>query len=109
MKQEILDFYANNNLPVGRMVHVGVIRRGLTADAVRKAAEVVYQEIHDGTLKIEPIRIAWEVYSRAKHLRGDENTEVEVLKKEISRLKMELNMPWHQKLMRRFKGNDKVG
>ena len=47
MRQEVLDFYKSNRIPVDRMVHVGVRRRGLTADSIRKAAEEVYDGIRD--------------------------------------------------------------
>jgi hypothetical protein len=126
MNQEVLDFYAKQNIPVGRMVHVGVTKRGLTSGKIREAATAVYQEIHAGTLNIVPIRMAWEIYARAKHLKGDEVSEIQKLKEtiqqivetsaketgvlndKIKELEAELSLSWYKKVLRRFK-NEQMG
>lgn len=73
MKQEVIDFYAANRIPVSKMVQVGVRRRGLSAESIKSSAEAVYEDIVEGRIKIKPIQIAWEVYGRSSPTRMDMN------------------------------------
>lgn len=69
MKRETIDFYAANKTPVEKLVLIGVNRKDLTETSVIAAAEQLYDEIQGG-LKVLPVRVAWEVFSRAKILKG---------------------------------------
>lgn len=72
MRQEVVDFYEHHGIPVDRMIRVGVRRKGLTRESIRKAAEEVYDEVQAGR-EIEAIRLAWEVYGRSSSTRLDVN------------------------------------
>jgi len=78
MKREAIDFYRANNTPLEKMVLIGVNRKDLTEASVTAAAELLYEDIQDG-LRIPSVRIAWEVFSRARVLKGH------VEKKELDR------------------------
>jgi hypothetical protein len=97
MKQEILDYYAALNIPVSKMINVGITRRNLTAAAVKTAAAEIYEEIKSGKLKISDIRIAWEIFARAKTVKiendAKESQVIKELKKEIAYLRL----PWWKK------------
>lgn len=69
MKREVIDFYAMNKTPLEHMVAAGVHRKNLTSASITSAAEALYEEIQGG-LVIPPVRIAWEIFSRAKALKG---------------------------------------
>jgi hypothetical protein len=69
MKQEVINFYKENNTPMEKLIAIGMNRRGLTLASVISGAEQLYSEIQDG-LQVLPVRIAWEVFSRAKVLKG---------------------------------------
>lgn len=87
MNQKILDFYAGHNLHVPKMIHVGSVRKNLQVEAIKQAAESVYQDIQDGKIALRQIEIAWEVYSRAKgkHIEAaqKENDEMNSLKSQL--------------------------
>lgn len=100
MNQEIEDFYAGNKIPIAKMVMVGVSRRGLSESAIIHAAEAVYSDVQAGKI-ITPIRLAWEVYSRAKTMRGYEMQEIKQLTEKVAALEAELKMPWYKRLFRR--------
>ena len=110
MKQEILDFYAERNIPVQKMITVGSTK-SLTPESVATAAEIVYDEIQNG-LEIKPIRIAWRVYEKAKHLVIEQEIKKDVTIAETNQLVKELKvmlrwhmMPWYKKLWRWINGN----
>jgi hypothetical protein len=67
MKQEAIDFYAKHKIPVSKMINIGVGRKRLTAESIKLAASEVYEDISNGKVDLRPIRIAWEVYARAKY------------------------------------------
>jgi len=69
MKREAIEFYEANKTPLEKLVLVGVNRKDLTKESVIAAAEQLYEDILDG-LNVMPVRIAWEVFSRAKILKG---------------------------------------
>lgn len=105
MKQEIIDFFAEHNLHISKMINIGISRHDLTAEAVKRAAEDVFQRVQDGE-EIRPIRLAWEVFAVAKTLKvsaakkeADKGKKIAELKAEIA----ELKTPWWKKLIRRFK------
>ena len=101
MKEEIEKFYADNNTPISKMVAVGVGRMYLTPASVRQAAEQVYADIQNG-LEIKPIRIAWEVYGRAKSLKiVAEKTEHDRITKLEDELKW-YRLPWRKRIFRRY-------
>lgn len=102
MKQEVLDFYKANKIPVERMVHIGVRRRGLTADSIRASAESVYEDIRDGKLNIKPIQIAWEVYGRSNH--GAAPANATAVYDALLRVEKKLDehmTPWYKKIWRK--------
>jgi hypothetical protein len=105
MKQEIIDFFAGHNIEMSKMINIGVNRHGLTAEAVKRAAEDIHQRIQSGE-DIRPIRLAWEVFAKAKTLNvsaakkeADKEKKIKELKAEIA----ELKTPFWKKLIRRFK------
>lgn len=104
MKQEVIDFYNNNKIPVSKMVQVGVRRKGLSSESIKEAAESVYNDIKDGVLNVKPIQIAWIVYGRSCSDSSPASTAAvydAVVKLEK---KMDDYMtPWYTKLGRRFK------
>ncbi len=65
MKDEIVEFFAEKNIPVSKIISVGTVRHGLPADAIKQAINEVYERRDD----IQPIRLAWEVFSAAKYYR----------------------------------------
>jgi len=65
VKDEIVEFFAEKNIPVSKIISVGTVRHGLPADAIKQAINEVYERRDD----IEPIRLAWEVFSAAKYYR----------------------------------------
>jgi len=69
MKREAIEFYEANQTPLEKLVLIGVNRKDLTKESVTSAAEQLYDEIQGG-LKVLPVRIAWEVFSRARVLKG---------------------------------------
>ena len=69
MKREAIDFYTANKTPLEKLVIIGVNRKDLTEASVTAAAELLYEDIQDG-LRIPSVRIAWEVFSRARVLKG---------------------------------------
>jgi hypothetical protein len=110
MKQEILDFYAERNIPVRKMISVGA-KQSLTPESIAEAAEIVYDEIQNG-LEIKPIRIAWRVYATAKHLvmthevkKDNTISETYQIVKELKSMLEWHMMPWYKKLWRWINGN----
>lgn len=103
MRQEVVDFYRGNNTPIEKIVNIGVCRHGHSEESLRKAAENLYDEIQAG-LEVRPIRIAWEVFSRAKLVRAakaeGEQGELSRLsdENEILREKLSQNSTWWDKL-----------
>ncbi len=92
MNQETLDFYAGHNLHVPKMIHVGSVRKNLQVEAIKQAAESVYQDIHDGKIALRQIDIAWEVYKRAK------GKHIEVAQKENDEMKgLKAQLEWQNK------------
>jgi hypothetical protein len=77
MKQGIIDFYAANNTPISKMIVVGSGRKGLSAESINSAAEQIYDEIKAGN-DLRSIRLAWEVYSRAKRIMADTEKQAEI-------------------------------
>jgi len=65
MKDEIIEFFAEKNIPVSKIISVGTVRHGLPADAIKQAINEVYERRDD----IQSIRLAWEVFSAAKYYR----------------------------------------
>ena len=110
MKQEILNFYAERNIPVQKMISVGA-KQSLTPESIAQAAEIVYDEIQNG-LEIKQIRIAWRVYAMAKHLVVTHNIKKEDTISETYQIVKELKtmlewhmMPWYKKIWRRINGD----
>lgn len=104
MRQEVHDFFAEHGLHVDRMIDVGH-RKGLSSETIEAAAEMIYDKIHDGE-DIPPIRMAWMVYERARHLAPVQKTETFNATGEILRLVRDihyhLTTPWYTKLWRRW-------
>jgi flagellar motility protein MotE (MotC chaperone) len=69
MRREIIDFYTDNKTPMEKLINIGVNRKGLTEASIIAAAEQLYGETQNG-LHVPPVRIAWEVFSRARILKG---------------------------------------
>ena len=100
MKREAIDFYTANKTPLEKLVLIGAHRKDLTEASVTTAAEQLYDEIQGG-LKVLPVRIAWEVFSRARVLKG--HVEKKELDRTIGYLK-ELewyHQPWWKTIFRR--------
>jgi len=110
MKQEILDFYAERNIPVHKMIIVGA-KQSLTPESIAEAAKIVYDEIQNG-LEIKQIRIAWRVYATAKQLvikqevkKEDTISETYQIVKELKAMLEWHMMPWYKKMWRWINGN----
>ena len=103
MKQEILDYYESLNIPLRRMINIGVTKKNLTAAAVKAAAIEVYEERQAGTLTVPDLRIAWEVFARAKNVKIDADAKENNLIKELRKEIVYLKLPWWKKMMRRMK------
>lgn len=118
LRKEIEAFYRDNKTPIEKLIAVGVSRRGLAAPAIKEAAEAVYIDIEQG-LEVRPIRIAWEVFSRAKRIQGatdvasqakqehKENKEIQRLEGDIVALRETLSqykaycaLPWWKRVRR---------
>lgn len=115
MREEVRAFFELNRLPVDKLVYTGR-RRGFEKAAVLRACEEVYDE---GKLmgfwgaEIEPIRLAWRVFTKAKVVEVERGVEEvdrieelkalsESLRKEIGDLR-ESMVPWYEKLWRRIR------
>ena len=102
MNEAIEEFYRQNHIPIGKMISIGVSKMNLTSAAIKEAAKQVYDDIQSG-IQIRPIRYAWEVYARAKHLRTEaeakENERIAALEKELAYYKQPF---W--KRLRRYSG-----
>ena len=89
MKDEIIEFFKSHNIPVGKIISIGTTRHGLTAEAIRAAMTEIYERRDD----IKPIRLAWEVFSVAKHLKvakeQSEDTTIKELHQELEKLHRE--------------------
>ncbi len=91
MKQEIIDFYKRNKMPLPKVIWVGVNKRNLSSASIEVAAEALYDEIQNGR-EVRPIRLAWEIFSRAKILRAVAD------KKENDKIgELERKLEWYQK------------
>ena len=88
------EYYRSLNISIERMVFIGVHRRNLSEVSIRKAAREVFEEIELGTLIIPDIRVAWEVFARAKHLKVKDESEISALKAKIDALQSELSKSW---------------
>ena len=80
MKDEIVEFFAEKNIPVSKIISVGTVRHGLPADAIKQAINEVYERRDD----IEPIRLAWEVFSAAKYYRTVKDEDNYATTKELN-------------------------
>jgi len=69
MRREAIDFYTANKTPIEKLVLIGVNRKDLTETSVIAAAESLYEDVRQGA-SFKPTRIAWEVFSRARILKG---------------------------------------
>ena len=103
MRQEVLDYYDGLNIPIKKMINVGLTRKNLTAAAVKTAAVEVYEDIRSGKLKIPNIRVAWEVFSRAKTARVESDAKESQVIKDMKRELAYLKLPWWKKLKRRMR------
>ena len=90
MKQVVREFYAANKTPMAKMVSVGVKMKSLSGPAIEAAAEMIYDEVKKGR-EIRPIRLVWEVFSRAK-----------IINAEIQRKTDWYAQPWWKIAFRRF-------
>jgi hypothetical protein len=96
MKREAIDFYRDNKTPLEKLVMIGVNRKDLTKESVTSAAEQLYDEIQGG-LKVLPVRIAWEVFSRARVLKG--HVEKKELDKTIELQNVHDELQWQHDLL----------
>ena len=94
-------FFAENKVPIDKMVSVAVHRLHLSADSVEEAAEQVYNRVQEGE-RMEPIRVAWNVYSLAKRIKATsdakERREMEAMRKRLEWLEQ----PWYRRIFRRM-------
>ena len=96
MKREAIEFYEANQTPLEKLVLIGVNRKDLTKESVTSAAEQLYDEIQGG-LKVLPVRIAWEVFSRARVLKG--HVEKKELDKTIELQNVHDELQWQHDLL----------
>jgi hypothetical protein len=94
MDQTIKDFFALHNLPVSKIISIGRDKRKLSEAAIIEAMGQVHDEVKSGISTIPPIRLAWEIYDRAKKIKHDaeskESNLVEYLQGEIKELQEKL-------------------
>lgn len=83
MNQEILDFYADKNLHINKMID----RRpqGLTPEQVKAAASVIYDKLQEKPDSIKCVQIAHEVFRCAKKMKNTEKfiEDKKVIKQEL--------------------------
>lgn len=102
MRQEVIDFYAGHKIPIDKIVQAGAMQ-GLYPSAVMKAAEKVYDSVKAGE-NIEPIRLAWTVFSRAerKHERIETLDNIQASLDKLNAKLIDYTTPWYKKLWRRI-------
>ncbi len=93
MRQEVIDFYERNNVPIPKMIQAGVSRRNLSVASIEAVAESLYDEIVKGR-EYRPIRLAWDVFSKAKAMKA-------VVTAELQRKLEWYEQPWWKKIFRR--------
>ena len=108
VNDEVKHFYLENKTPIDKIIAIGTSRHKLSVEAIKEAAVRVFDEIQEGE-EIKPIRVAWRVYSLAKHLHmtniGNERGKIEQLNSEITELKKRLEwqlQPWWKRIGRRY-------
>lgn len=77
MKQEIIQFYANDKIHVPKMI----MRRpaGITPEQVEAAAEQVYYQILQGSLKLKVISRVRHIWNVAKTINADAYLQDQVM------------------------------
>lgn len=119
MTDEAIEFYRDNKTPIEKLVSVGVSRQGLDANAIRKAAQALYEEIIGGR-KLPAIRIAREVFARSKTVKAvDERDDrqklvslernlaamearIDVLRECMETVKKWACLPWYKRIFGRI-------
>lgn len=108
MNDEVKHFYLENKTPIEKIIAIGTSRHGLNAESIKEAAQEIYDAVQGGE-EVKPIRLAWRVFSLAKHLHmteiGNEKGKIEQLNSEISELKKHLDwqlQPWWKRFGRRY-------
>ncbi len=93
MNADAKQFFSDQKIPIEKIILVGTTRRNLSAASIEAAAESLYVDIMAGA-QYRQIRLAWEVYSRAKRLKmKDDQADRDELKAIKKRLKR-LELPW---------------
>lgn len=107
MKKEAVSFFEENLLPVSRLIHIGVTRRQLTAAAIKKAAEELYKDIEEEKVSIPRIRMAWEIFNKAREMKiteeKNEHEAIKLLKKKVEWYEQ----PWWKKALDMVNGGVK--
>lgn len=78
MRHEVEEFYTRNNLPIDRILDVGVVNHGLHQEYQKIAIEQVYKQIEDGMLYLARHQIAWKVWELARDIRSRDRREAHV-------------------------------
>ena len=78
MRAEVEEFYAENNLPIDRIIDVGVVNHGLHKEYQKTALEQVYRQVKSGELYVARHQIAWRVWEVARDLRSRDRRESHV-------------------------------
>lgn len=72
LKDEVLEFYRNKNVPIERMIAKWP---QIPPGKIKEAAEVVFKEITEGGLQIKDISIGWRVRELTKVVEGNKYLE----------------------------------
>jgi hypothetical protein len=78
MRHEVEEFYARNNLPIDRILDVGVVNHGLHQEYQKIAIEQVYKQVEEGTLYLARHQIAWKIWELARDMRSRDRREAHV-------------------------------
>lgn len=85
MRQEVIEFWESIGKPVDKVLEIGISRRGLSSESLKKSLESVYDDIQSG-MKIKENKEVWEVYKRSS-LGGRDPQVSEALNRIEERLK----------------------
>ena len=82
MRKEIEEFYMENNLPIDRVIDIGIVNHGLHKEYQKMALEQVYKQVSKGDLWLARHQIAWKVWDVAREMRSVDRKEAHLEKGE---------------------------
>ena len=64
-----------NNLPIDRIIDIGIVNHGLHKEYQKMALEQVYKQVSKGDLWLARHQIAWKVWDVAREMRSEDRKE----------------------------------